>query len=227
MNLNSKQVQEDIEHDAFVDSAVRGYEYFRKNQLTIIVGAVAIGAIVLLGLYFVQSSKLQDARSSVLVNRGTEFMNQEDYASASLWFQKAVDNYSGTAAADEAVYFLGISALRQDNFSEARGFLESYISSHPGNTFLLAAAHAGLASCFEEEDAWADAAKSWAEAGLMHDADNFNASAYLFNAALCYEKSGDMEEVQPLLDRLLEKYPKSSQKTRAELMLERLNAMNN
>jgi tetratricopeptide (TPR) repeat protein len=227
MNLKSQEIQNEIEHDAFVEGAVKGYEFLRKNQWVVIGIAAVVAAGILLGLYFIQSSRLKEARSSVLVNRGTEYFNQENFSAASGWFQQALDTYAGTTAANDAIYFLGVCALREGDFSEARERLENFIGMHPANTFMLAAAHAGIASCFEQDGNWDEAAQNWAEAGLMPGEDNFNASSYLFNAALCYERAGSIDKARPVLERLLEKYPQSSQKTRAELILERFNAMEN
>jgi hypothetical protein len=44
----------------------------------------------------------------------------------------------------------------------------------------------------------------------------------LFNAALCWDQAGKPDQVLPLLDRILEKYPKTPLKSKVEVLQARL-----
>ena len=227
MNLTSRDLRkdDDIEHDAFVESAIKGYEFVRRNRFAVFGSLAVVALAALFTFYVIRSNSLKESRAGVLLNRGMEFYNADDYAAADPYFRQTLELYAGTRAALAARYFLGVSALVQGDTETARRMLEEYLGGNPLNGFMIGAAHGGIAACAEAEGDWQAAAEEWARAGLSHEEQNFNAPQFLLNGALCYETAGRPDEARPLLERLLEKYPSSTLKNRAEIVLMRLDAM--
>lgn len=221
MNQERRDPREDFQQDAFVDSMLRAWDAISRNR-ALVIGMLVVVAVAILGsAAYLRSRSLHQADSQVLVNRAVAYFDAEDFGRATEWFTRAIEEYDGTEAALDAHYFLGMIALRQERFAEAKEELEHYLHVRSRADFMEAAAHGGLAVCAEREGDWETAAREWTRAGMM-DAANFRASTHLLNAALSWEKAGRYQDGIRLLDRLLEKYPASSEKTRAEVARARM-----
>lgn len=225
MNLQSRDIQNEIEHDAFVENVVRSWDYVARNRWLVIGATAVVVAAVAIFFGVRQAASLKEARASVLVNRAVEQMQNGTNAAARPLFEKAVQEYGGTDAARDAHYFLGALALEEGRLDEAREGFEAFLDAHPGQSFLTAAAEGGLAVCAERANDWSGAAAIWTRAALVDESVNFNAPQYLLNAALCWEKAGRPADAIPLLERLIEKHADWSRKTRAEVVLARVRAM--
>lgn len=225
MNTTSRDFQNEIEHDAFVENMVRGWDFVLRNRW-VVIGSVAVLVVAIgAGFAVMQSKRLAEARASVFVNRATETIQNGSPAEALPLLERAVAEYGGTKAARDAKYFIGTIALQEDRVADAKEAFEGFLDAHPGQSFLTAAAEGGLAVCAEREGDWTKAAETWTRAALVDESVNFNAAQYLLSAALCWEKAGRADEAVPLLERLIEKFPDSPRKARAEVVLARVRAM--
>lgn len=222
MNLERRDEHEEMEHDAFLASIVNGWDYLGRKRWVVIAGTLAV--LVLAGgvLYVTRMGRLNEERAQVLLNRATNLLESQQSEAARPLLEKVRDSYSGTRAAEDAHFFLGMNALAADQQAEARKELTAFLEDHDGEDFLRAAAQGGLAVCLEREKKWAEAAEAWVQASLVDEVGNFNAPTYLFNAALCWEQAGKVDQALPLLDRILEKYPKSPLKAKVEGLQARL-----
>ena len=189
-----------------------------RRPVTII---VTLLAIVVGTLAWRRAAEADKADAAVLMNRGLQALDAGDLAAAGPWFQRTIDEFSSTQAAGEAVYMLGAIALREGKFEEAESRFEETVHAGLESGFITAAAHAGLGLCLEQKQDFAGAAREYSTAGLTFE-DNFNAPAHLLAAALCWERAGKLDEAKPLLERIVEKYKDSTEKTRAEQILRRL-----
>jgi tetratricopeptide (TPR) repeat protein len=222
MNLEHRDEHEDMEHDAFLTGIVRGWDYLTRKRWVVLSGAavvlVAVGGVFLV----MRMSRLKEERADVLLNRATGLMEAQQAAAAQPLLEKVRDDFAGTRAAEDARFFLGMNAVAADKVTEARAELTAFLDAHGEEDFLRAAAQGGLAVCLEREKKWAEAAEAWIQASLVDEAGNFNAPTYLFNAALCWDQAGKPDQVLPLLDRILEKYPKTPLKSKVEVLQARL-----
>ena len=225
MNLNSRELHDDLEHDAFVESALKGAEFVNRNKMPLTIALIVLIALVFGGAALWRSSQLADARAQTLLNRGVMLFGEAEFAAAAPWFDKVIEEYAGSSAAEEAVYFQAAMALRQGELEQARSGFESFIEQGPANGFLLAAAWGGVAATCERADDWTAAAEAWQKAANTRSEQNFNQAQQLFNAALCWEKAGQADKALPLIERLLEEFPQSSFKSRAEVVQKRLDTM--
>ncbi len=223
MNQNPR-LSEDSDHDVFMENTLRAADFVREHQSKLIIAAVAIVAIVLGGVWMKEARETAAGDAAVLLNRGLQYFDAEQYIEARPWLERTRSEFDGSAASQEATYLLASIESRNGNFDEAARLFEEAIHSHMENGFLLAASHAGLAYCLEQEEAWEEAAAQFAKAGLSFP-ENFNAPYHLLAAALCYERAGKKEDALPLLERIIEKHEDSPQKARAELVLKRMDHM--
>jgi tetratricopeptide (TPR) repeat protein len=225
MNLQSRDLRSEIEHDAFVERMVHAWEFVERRRGLVIGLVIVILVAVLAGVMLVKAGHKREAQAGVLVNRAVEHFQAGDYDRATPLLQRAVAELPRTVSGRDARYFLGMIALHEGRIVEARESLSAYLQADGGRGFLAAAAQGGLAACAEREERWDEAAQAWTRAALADEQDNFNAPQYLLSAALCWERAGRPDEALPLLERLIEKHPTSSRKTRAEVVLARVRAM--
>jgi tetratricopeptide (TPR) repeat protein len=225
MNQEKRDFQEEMEHDAFVEGMLNAWEVVVQNKVRVILAVVVLVAAVLGILAVKRSAELEEAAASVLVNRAVTLYDLGEFAKASELFEQAEDQFPGSMASHDALYFLGFCALHEGHLDEARQALSVYLSTHTSNAFLTAGAHGGLASCFERENKWLEASEEWTQAAFVGEG-NFFADRNLLNAALCCELAGEKDEAAQLLDRLLETYPASKFKSRVELIQKRVKTMN-
>ncbi len=225
MSLNSHDLHEELEHDAFVEGALKGAEFVNRNKLPLTIALVVLLALAFAGAYFVRNHQLNESRAQVLMNRGVMLYGEGEFDAASTWFERVTSEYAGTSAGEEAAYYTAALALRKGELEQARTAFEAFIAKGSANGFLLAAAHGGVAATFEREGNWKSAAEAWQKAANTRSEQNFNQAQQLFNAALCWEKAGEAAKAKSLVDRLLEEYPTSSLKSRAEVVQKRLDTM--
>jgi len=224
MNLEPREPHVDTDHDAFLAGIVRATDLLARRKWLVlgIVGGVVVAALAV--WMVLRTHRLGEERASALLWRANSFMEAERVDEAKPLLEKVRDEFGGTRAAADARFFLGMNAVNAGDVAAARTEFAAFLDEAEGESFMTCAAQAGLAVCDERERKWVDAARAWTKAALMDEDGNFNAPTYLVNAALCWEQAGKVEEAAPLLDRILEKYPKSPVKARVEVIQARLKA---
>lgn len=222
MSSDRHELQDELEHDSFVTGVLVAIEKFKARKALVLGIFLGVTAVVLGVMVFLRSAQLKDDRAAALLGRASAYLDTEQLDQARPLLEKVRSDYPGTPAALDALYFLALGDLQQDKLAQARANLESYLKEAGAETFMKATAQAGLAVCHERERKWPEAAEAWTKAAMMDEAGNFNAPTYLLNAALCWEQAGKSAEALPLLERILEKYPKSPVKSRVEVIQARL-----
>lgn len=222
MSVDRHELNEDLEHDGFVTGVLGTYEKLVARKGTVLAVLVAVTVVVLGVFAFIRMGQLKEDRAAVLLGRASAFLDMDQLDQARPLLEKVRSQYPGTDAALDALYFLALGDLQQEKLGQARANLESYLKEAGTESFMKTTAQAGLAVCDERERKWAEAADKWTKAAMMDEAGNFNAPVYLLNAALCFEQAGKNADALPLLERILEKYPKSAVKSRVEVVQARL-----
>jgi tetratricopeptide (TPR) repeat protein len=222
MSSDRHELNEDLEHDGFVTGVLGTYEKLMARKGTVLAVLLAVTAVVLGDFAFIRMGQLKEDRAAVLLGRASAYLDMEQLEQARPLLEKVRADYPGTDAALDALYFLALGDLQQEKLGQARANLESYLKEAGAESFMKSTAQAGLAVCDERERKWAEAADKWTKAAMMDEAGNFNAPVYLLNAALCFEQAGKNADALPLLERILEKYPKSAVKSRVEVVQARL-----
>ena len=222
MSSDRHELNEELEHDGFVSGVLTAYGNVMARK-GLVLGVLLAVTLAVVGVFaFIRMGQLKEDRAAVMLGRASAFLDTEQLDQARPLLEKVRSDFPGTDAALDALYFLALGDLQQDKLGQARANLESYLKEAGTDSFMTSTAQAGLAVCDERERKWAEAADKWTKAAMMDEAGNFNAPVYLLNAALCFEQAGKNAEALPLLERILEKYPKSAVKSRVEVVQARL-----
>ncbi len=117
-----------------------------------------------------------------------------------------VDNYGSSASGEIARFYLANAYLNIGNYDEALKHFKNYDGD---NDILSASALAGMGTCFEAKNDFAQAA-SFYEKAARSVTDNNAEPDHLMNAARCYGISGNKEKAISLLKRIKKDFPKST-----------------
>ncbi len=152
-----------IREDKLVTTTVRFSEWAQAHFNQVIVGVVALVAVVAV-LVFAANSRENNARQADrLMGSAMALMLQGDYTAAKSSFQQIVERYGGKQAA-AARFFKAECAATQGNFEEALVDYDAYLASSGDYPEFEAAAMIGRALCFEGMKNYIEAAPAMAAA---------------------------------------------------------------
>lgn len=180
------------------------------------IGAV-IGLVVIVGASLIffwnynNDQKNETAQNEIFQAQYYYESDSLDYAlngdGRNLGFIQIIDIYGGTEVANLASFYAGASYLKLREFDNAVDYLEDFSSEEE---IVMARAQKLLGDAYMELGNYADAADNYAEAANTVD-DQFFSPGYLLNAALAFEKSGDLNAAIVSLDKIIENYKEASE----------------
>ncbi len=198
----------------------KAVDFFEKNKkhvytaLTIVV--IAVAGIILL----VNKRKANNEIAGVEVMKIKTVYDAGNFNQAingdslgtSKGLQYIVDEYGSTENGEFAKIMLANSYFELRDFEKAGKYYKDYSGN---NNILKVAAAAGIASVYEANKNYSDAAKQFEKAANMYK-DNPFIDQYLFYAAKNYYRADDPEAAKKLFDKLKEDYPKSKYNAESE-----------
>lgn len=120
-------------------------------------------------------------------------------------FLDIIDSYGGTAAANTANYYAGISYLNLGKFEAAIDFLSAF---SPDDKITAFTKYGALADAYSELDKM-DEALSYYQKAANHGDNELLTSIYLKKLGLLYAKQGKTEEARSAFQKIKDKYPNS------------------
>lgn len=211
---DDEQYQDDVELTEEYEENEDEASFIKKYSTALIVAAVAVVAIV--GGYFYMSStaEQEQAEASLALSRImpvylSNNYNQALYADSLppvrgeqvTGLIKIVDMYESTDQGKYAALYAGNSLLSLQRYDEAEKYFN--IAAKSEYDIVLAGANSGIAACYEYQEKFDEAAKSYQEAA-ENISEKSAKSRYLYYAALCYEKSGNKELAGKLFDKIID-----------------------
>jgi len=212
-----KLTKKEIKQDKLVTYYFKAQDFFRENGQTILLSAAALViAIALIGWFTRWKSNKENEAELQLAKARIEYFSN-NFAGATPLLQTLVNDYDGTDAAGEGLFYLGNSYYNLGNYGEAEKYYKQFLQTDGGD-ILKSSAISGMAACLEQRRNYRAAAKLYEEAAEKYS-DVFLAPGELFNAARCRVLSGDKEGARELLGKLLSEYQTATIKGDAEIML--------
>lgn len=207
-----------IREDKLVTTTVRFTEWAQEHFNQVIVGVVALVAIVAV-LVFAANSRENNARQAEqLMGSAMALMLQGDYNAAKTSFQQVVDRHGGKQAA-AARFFKAECAAKQGNFEEALADYEGYLGNVSEYPVFEASARVGKAACLEGMKNYAEAAPAMAAALEKIDTKDPRYADTAFATGDLYMVSGNSKEALKYY-KLAEAHGSGDVKARAKVAVE-------
>jgi len=209
-----------VQPHAPASAANRSLAWAQTNRkLLMIVGGVLLALLV--GVWFVTTAR---SRREDFANRSlTQARNLADAGNlpeASAQFQKIIDSYAGTDAAQEAEIALNQYRLASGQNELAVVRLREYVASNPSPRY-VAAANGLLGAALENVGRPAEAAAAYQKASEVSSVDYLKAE-YLLEAGRAYAAAGKQAEAEATYRSIIEKYSKTGPFVEAQVRLAEL-----
>lgn len=200
--MANKNVQGDKE---VLEALNKSEAFFDKNKKTII-GAVA-ALLVIVAAVFAYNNYVavpKENKASTELAKAQELFNMEQFDDKTVAaFQKVINDYSGTDAANLANLYLGLCYANQEKWADAVKYLDKYDTAN--DAMVSPAAVAALGNAYANTGNIDKAVASLKKAASMADKQSFIKANYALSATFLIQ-AGQLLESQNKNDEALTLY---------------------
>jgi TolA-binding protein len=187
----------------------------RNRQLAAIAGAAVLA--LLIGWFTITSGRRKQEFAARSLNQARAAAEAGNLPLASSELQKLIQTYKGTDAAREAVITLNQVRMVNGQSELAAVGLRDFLATKPDANY-AAPAYGLLGAALENAQKWADAGDAFTNASRAADLDYLRAR-YLVDAGRAYREGGKTEQAVAAYREIIQKYPKTSSVTEAQVRL--------
>jgi outer membrane protein assembly factor BamD (BamD/ComL family) len=187
----------------------------RNRQLAAIAGAVVVA--ILIAWFTVTSGRRKEEFAARSLNQARSAAEAGNLPLASSELQKLIQTYQGTDAAREAVITLNQVRMVNGQSELAVVGLRDFLATKPAPEY-AAPAYGLLGAALENAQRFADAGEAFTNAAHAADVD-FLKARHLVNAARAFREGGKTEQAIAAYREIIQKYPKTSSFTEAQVRL--------
>jgi len=215
--------KKELKEDKLVTTFFQTRDYLGKHQANILkIGGVVVLLIALGTFWFISKSRA-GLQASFELSMAVLAAQQGEPAVIAERFSQIADLYAGTAAGDEALFYVAQMKYLVHQPEEALPAFDNYLSQGRKGTYLRTAALAGKASCLEDLGRYQEAAETYlAAAATNPDRLGFAAPGFRLDAARCYRLSGELRKAHEQYEYVLSHYPDSPSAQKAEKEIKRM-----
>jgi len=213
-----KLTKREIKQDKLVTTWFKFNDWLSQNTRELFIGVGVVAVVV--GLVFLFNwMKARDEQNAAekFAQARTEH-NKKNYLGAIPVLEKLVSEYGGTKSAGLATIYLANAYLQTKDYLNAEKHYKRYLDDGDGDPILEVSAAFGVAATYEARNEFAKAAKIYEDAANEHE-DSYRAPQLLMSAARNYKEGGQIEGARRNLQKLIDKYPKSSLVEEAKLFM--------
>ena len=202
-------------------------DFLEENQN--LVFGILVGVVLIIGGFIGYKNfyqKPRNAEATVQMYQAQFQFERDSFAKALTnpgggysGFLDIISNYGGTAAANTAKYYAGVSYLYLGNYNEAIEYLKDF---SPKGSLTPAMKFGALGDAYSELGDFDTAEDYYEDAANAIDNDLIT-PYYLLKAAMINEKNGDIESASKYLSKIESDYPESNEYTTAIKYLSKLN----
>lgn len=215
MARRRKQKQSEDTLVDLVDVKDNASDFLEDNQKNII--GVLAALVLIVGGYifytqFVQAPKEKDAAAQMV--QAQAMFEKDSFALALtnpgggfMGFLDIIDEFGGTAVANSAQYYAGISYLQLGQFDGAIDYLGAF---DPEGTVLAYTKHGAMGDAYAEKSDFSSALSSYKKAANAGD-NEVLAAYYWKKVGLLHEKQGQSSEAKAAFEQIKNNYPTSQE----------------
>lgn len=208
--------------DLLIDASAKALFYYHEHKQTILGAAVAVVMAVssIVGYMFWKNS--QENEAQVLLGIAEQYLAFGDYTGAlygienefTIGFTQISDRFGSTQAGNLAHYYAAIAHFELQNFEEAASHIQKY--DQPDG--ILGVGSLSLqGEILTELGDYKQAAVTFVRAAEWNE-NGITTPELLLEAAMAWERAGELDNATTLLNQILTTYPQSLQLTRAEVL---------
>jgi len=228
MARRRKQKQSEDTLVDLVDVKDNASSFLEDNQKSIL--GVLTALVLLVGGYifytqFVQAPKEKDAATQMF--QAQAMFEKDSFALALtnpgggfMGFLDIIDEFGGTAVANTAEYYAGVSYLNLGQYDAALEYLGTF---DPEGTVLAYTKHGAMGDAYSEKNDFTSALSSYKKAASAGD-NEVLAAYYLKKVGLLHEKQGQAAEAKAAFEKIKNDYPSSQEGTDIDKYIARVAA---
>ncbi|MCC8410726.1 tetratricopeptide repeat protein [Mucilaginibacter sp. UR6-1] len=201
--------------------------FVNENRKSLLFIAAAV--LVLIAIYFIYLkaySGPREVKAADQMHVAQDFWQQKEWDKAIKGdagypgFEKIIEDYSNTKAANLAYYYLGIAYLNKGEYGKAIDNLNSY----RGDDYMVAAeALGGIGDAYVEQKKYDDAASYYSKA-VDKASNSFLSPLYLKKLGLVYEATNDKKSAADAYNKIKNDYPASAEAQNIDAYIARVEA---
>ena len=191
--------------------------WYRDRNRQLAAGGIAIVVVALAGWLVTASAKRKEEFAARSLNQARSAAESGNLPLASSELQKLIQTYRGTDAATEAVITLNQVRMVNGQSELAVVGLRDFLVSKPDRKY-QAPAYGLLGAALENSRKWSEAAEAFTHASETADLEYLKAR-YLVDAGRAYREADKLPDAIRAYRTVVEKYPKSTSFTEAQVRL--------
>ena len=216
-----KLTKRQIKEDKFVTFYLQAQDYLNQHARNILMGTGVVVILIVASVIFSKTRAQKEQSSSVELTKGRIEYSTGNYSAAIDILKNLIDVYGNTTSGKAGIFYLADAYFQSGNYVNAEKYFQKYLDE-ADNDILSPSAMSGLAACFEQEGNYEMAAQKYRESADKYS-KGFQAPENYYNAARCYKLAGNVAEAKILLEKLIDQYPNSTYKNKAEISLAEMN----
>lgn len=226
--MAKKLTQEELEQDPFLQSYAKVQNFYLENKNTIVWAGVAVILAIGLSIGYYYYSQSQETKAQQLMGLAETYYLNADYQKAltgseedfTVGFEQIINNYSGTEAANLALYYAAVSEYKLGNTEQALNYIQSY---EIPDGIMGVAPLSFKAVLLTEMGNHEEAAQAYIEAAELDINESTTPYNYL-EAANAFSDAGNTEKAREYAQKVVDEYPNSAQVAGAQRLLGKLMA---
>lgn len=202
-------VQEQV--DPVIGLIEKSQHFYDENKSTLIGSLIAVLAIIAGVFGYSYYMDTQEEKAQFLLSQAQAYFTSADYSKAlkgdevdfTPGFEQIIANYSGTDAANLAVYYAAVSEFNLGNTDAALGYINKF--DMPDGV-LSVGPLSFKASVYIAAGNFEAGAAAFEKAGTVVHTEQ-TTTLFLLEAAKAFEKAGNKSKALQLVEKVLNDYP--------------------
>jgi outer membrane protein assembly factor BamD (BamD/ComL family) len=194
--------------------------WYRDRQWQLAAGIAALVVAGLVAWLLLSSSRRKEEFAARSLSQARAAAEAGNLPLASSELQKLIQAYQGTGAAKEAVITLNQVRMVNGQSELAAVGLREFLATKPAPEY-AAPAYGLLGSALENARKWSDAGDAYVSGSRASELEYLKAR-YLVEAGRAYREAGMLDKAEAAYRDVIQKYPKTTSMTEAQVRLAEL-----